>query len=70
MRDLVDDWLLGGLALSFGFAVLFGRGYSYWLKGRLDKFQPDYFRVVDLTGGILLFMGGLVLIVKAIVGPE
>jgi hypothetical protein len=70
MQDLIDGGLLGALLLSIGFAFIFKRGFSYWLKGRPDKFQPNFYRVVDLIGGILFCAGGLMLIIRAIVGVK
>ena len=67
MQSLLDKGLLGALLFSFGFAFIFGRGFSYWLKGRPDKFPPNIYRIMDLVGGILFCGAGLVLIIKAIV---
>jgi hypothetical protein len=66
MQDLIDNALLGGLLLAFGFAFIFRRGFSHWLRGEFDKYPPDYFRVTDLIGGVVLCVAGLVLLVKNI----
>ncbi|MDT4953297.1 MAG: hypothetical protein QOJ02_1435 [Acidobacteriota bacterium] len=62
-RDYV---LLGAFIFFVGVAVLYKRGFSYWLRGKLSKYPPNYFRIVDLISGIIFSVIGLVLIAKGI----
>jgi len=59
--------LIGLLLFVFGFAAIYGRGFSKWLRGKFAEYRPNYFRVVDLIIGIITCVIGLVLIVKALV---
>lgn len=67
MRDPIDNALIGVLLFVFGFAALYGRGFSYWLRGKMSEHPPNYFRVIDLLGGIICCVIGLILIGRAIV---
>jgi Na+/H+ antiporter NhaA len=66
MQTSVDDVLMGVFLFFIGLALIYKRGFSYWLRGKASKYPPNYFRVVDLTGGIILCGAGLVLIAKSI----
>jgi hypothetical protein len=57
---------LGAFLFFAAVAFLYKRGFSYWLRGKPDKYPPNYFRIVDLIGGIISAVIGLVLIVKGI----
>jgi hypothetical protein len=67
MQDLIDNALIGVFLFFIGFAFIYKRGFSYWLRGKTSEYPPNYFRVVDLIGGIIFCVVGLILIARAIV---
>jgi hypothetical protein len=61
-----DDVLIGAFVFLTAVAFLYKRGFSYWLRGKPDKYPPNYFRIVDLIGGVIFAVTGLVFIIKGI----
>ena len=58
--------LLGTAFFFLGFAGIYKRGFSYWLRGNFRKNPPSYFKVIDFVGGLVLCVVGVVIIVRGI----
>ena len=63
---MLDNILVGCVFFFLGFAAIYKRGFSRWLRGSFRENPPNYFKVVDLVGGLAVCVIGLLILVRGL----